>query len=427
MILVAALFFLFLAFGMPVAYVIGISGTAFFLQHPNLPFTMVAQRLLTQTQNVQLLAVPLFLFAGNLMNESGITKRLITLSDALTGHTRAGLAQVSLVLGTLMGGVSGSAIADAAMESRILGPSMIERGYSKGYSANVVGFAGLITATIPPGIGIILYGTVGQVSIGELFAAGLVVGILMLIFLMVTVAITARFRGYRPEREKRSPLREILKALKDSSWALFFPFLLLFGLRLGIFTPSEIGSFACIYAIIIGAFVYRELTWKKFLETIEASIRDIGAIMFIIAMSGILGYGIVYQQLPSLLTGAITSVTTNHYMVIFMIIVILIIAGMFIDGSVIILLFTPIFLPLVQQLGINPVYFGLIFCTTITMGNLTPPVGVSMYTVCSVLNLEVSEWIRETLPFILAVVLEMGVLVFVPEISLILPRLLFGQ
>ena len=224
--LLVVLFFLgFLALGMPIAYAIGISGVVFFLQHLELPFTMIVQLPISQTQNFAMLAVPLFIFAGNLMNEAGITERLIKLSKVLTGHMVGGLAQVSVVLSTFMGGVSGSAIADAAMEARILGPGMIQNGYSKGYSANVIAFTALITATIPPGVGIIIYGTVGEVSIGQLFAAGLIVGIIMMAMLMVTVYITAKRRGYKPVNDRPPTFTEVLVALKETIWALLFPFL----------------------------------------------------------------------------------------------------------------------------------------------------------------------------------------------------------
>jgi len=426
MLLVVIAFLIFLAVGMPVAYAIGISGMLFFFQHPELPFTMVVQLPISQTQNFPLLAVPLFVFAGNLMNESGITKRFIRLSTVLTGHMRGGLAQVSVVLSTLMGGVSGSAIADAAMESRILGPDMIRQGYSKGWSANVIGFTALITATIPPGVGIILYGTVGEVSIGQLFTAGLIVGVIMMAMFMVTVAITARIRGYKRAREKRASLGEILSSLRETVWALMFPILLLVGIRLGVFTPAEVGAFACVYAILVGVFVYRELTWEKLVETLGSTVKDVGAIMFIIALSGIFGYGIPFERVPDAITGAITGVTTSPQMVLLISIAFLLVLGMFMDGSVIILLFTPIFLPLVKSVGVDPVHFGLIFCTIITMGNMTPPVGLAMYAVCSIMDCSISEWTREMWPFVVTVVIEVAVLVFLPDVVMFLPRLLFG-
>jgi tripartite ATP-independent transporter DctM subunit len=426
MLIVAVLFLVFLAVGMPVAFAIGIAGVAFFLQNPSLPFTMIVQLPVSQTQNFAMLAVPLFIFAGNLMNACGITSRLIRLSTLLTGHMRGGLAQVSVVLSTLMGGVSGSAMADSAMEARILGPDMIRQGYSRGYAANVIGFTALITATIPPGVGIIIYGTVGEVSIGRLFAAGLTVGLMMMVILMVTVWLTARARGYKPARGQRASLREIASSLKETVWALVFPFLLLFGIRMGLFTPSEVGAFACVYAVVVGVFVYRELDWKKFVETLEITVMDVGAIMFIIALSGIFGYGIPFDRVPDALTRIITGISMNPQVIMLIVIAFLVFAGMFIEGSVCILLFTPILLPMVREVGVDPVHFGMIFCTVITMGLMTPPVGLSMYTVCSILECPNADFVKEMAPFLIAIIVQVAVLVFLPDVVLFLPRLLFG-
>lgn len=286
---VIIVFFLLLFLGMPVAFTIGISGTMFFLVTPDLPFSIVVQKVVSSSQSFTLLAIPLFIFAGNLMNNTGITSRLIKLSNVLTGHMYGNLAQVSCVLSTLMGGVSGSANADAAMECRVLGPSMNERGYSRGYSAAVNGVTSLITATIPPSMGLIIYGSVGEVSIGRLFAAGLIPGLLMMIALMVTVRLTAKKRGYMPERQTKATFKEIVKATIDSIWALLFPIILIVGIRFGVFTPSESGAFAAVYAMFIGAFVYKELTWKTFIKTLRDSAADIGVIMILVSLSGIFG------------------------------------------------------------------------------------------------------------------------------------------
>ncbi len=223
MLLVVILFVVFLLMGMPIAFAIGISGAAFFLQYTDwLPFTMTVQLAISQTQNFPLLAIPLFIFSANLMNETGLTQRLINLASVLTGHMRGGLAQVSVVLSAMMGGVSGSAIADAAMEARILGADMVNDGYSKGFASSVLTIPSNITAIIPPSIGLILYGTIGEVSIGRLFAAGLPVGLLMVAALMVTVSLVSKRRGYLPKR-KRASLREIATAFIDSIWAFFIP------------------------------------------------------------------------------------------------------------------------------------------------------------------------------------------------------------
>ncbi|MBS1212022.1 MAG: rane protein, partial [Proteobacteria bacterium] len=247
MTLVAILFFLFMLMGMPVPFAFGISGVAFFLQHGTLPLTMPVQQVLSQTQNFLLLAIPLFILAGNLLNESGITERVMKLASVLTGHMRAGTAQSNMVIAASLGGITSSAIGDAAMLSRVLGPGMIKKGYSGGFSAAVIGCSALITTMIPPGIGLVLYGSIAEVSIGRLFAAGMIPGLLMTVFLMIAVGARARQKGYLAERERRAPLKEIARTFVDSIWAFLFPVILIAGLRFGMFTPSEAGAFACVY------------------------------------------------------------------------------------------------------------------------------------------------------------------------------------
>src|SRR5262245_1378183 len=276
MIWVLVAFFVFLLIGMPVAFAIGIAGCVFFLQHPELPATIPIQLTVTQTQNFALLAIPLFIMAGNLLNHSGITRELLNLATVLAGRLRGGLAQVSIVLATLMGGVSGSAIADAAMQARMIGNEMLKRGFSRGFAAGVISFGSLMTPIVPPGIGFILYGTVGQVSIGRLFAAGFVPAFLLWLAMAVTISWTAKKRGYAPERKERPTAKEVARATWGGLWAVLFPVFLLLGLRFGIFTPSEIGAFAVVYAAVIGMFAYRVLKRASLKEALEGSLVDVG-------------------------------------------------------------------------------------------------------------------------------------------------------
>ncbi|MDO5300722.1 MAG: TRAP transporter large permease subunit, partial [Clostridia bacterium] len=238
------IFLVFLLLGMPVAFAIGVSGFSFFIIR-DLPMSILVQKSISTTQSFTMLAIPLFILAGNLMNATGITKRLMKLANVLTGHMYGNVGQVSCVMSTLMGGVSGSAVADAAMETRILGPEMNRLGYAKGWSAAINGLSGLIVATIPPSMGLIIYGTVGEVSIGRLFMAGWVPGFLMMILLMIACSLSARHFGYKPEHEKAASLAEIGRALVESIWALLFPILLIVLIRFGIMSPSESGAFAC--------------------------------------------------------------------------------------------------------------------------------------------------------------------------------------
>lgn len=425
MIAVFITFLILLVIGVPVAYAIGASGMVFFLLNTQFPFTHIAQLPITQTQNITMLAIPLFILAGNLMNNGGVTKRLVSLATMLTGHMRGGLAQTSVVLSTLMGGCSGSATADAAMEARLLGPDMLKNGYSKGFSANVLTFTSLITATIPPGVGLIIYGTTGSVSIGKLFAAGIFVGLFMMIVLMITVAVTARMRGYKPVRETRATIREIILNLKETIWAVMFPVILLVGIRMGLFSPSEVGAFACFYAVFVGIFIYKELTFETFLTALRDSIYDIGSIMMIVSLTALFGYGIPVDKIPQKMTSFMTGITNSPALILLMIILLLVFIGMFMEGSVVILLLTPILLPMCKAVGIDPVHLGLLMCTVVTMGVNTPPVGMSMYTVNTILGCSLEEYSKSMVPFLAAILLAMGLLAFFPNVVLFLPNLLY--
>ncbi len=425
MLLLGISFIVFLLLGMPVAFAVGISSLFYFFT-TGFPAQIVVQRMVASTQSFSLLAVPFFVLAGNLMNETGITKRLITFSNLLTGHLRGGLAQVSVVLSALMGGISGSATADAAMEARILGPDMEKKGYSKGFTAAILSMGGLIVSTIPPSIGLILYGVTGEVSIGRLFLAGIIPGFLMMIFLMIAVARISSKRNYQKEFEKRASAKELLHGLVDNVWALIFPLILIIGIRFGLFTPSEAGAFAVVYALFIGFFIYKELTIKMLIEVLRRTAVDLSVIMIIIICSNSFGYALVTGQLPQSIASAIVSFSTNKYLILLIIMLFVFIVGMFMEATANVLILTPIFLPIVQRLGFDPVHFGILFMILVTMGGMTPPIGVTMYSTCSILDCSVEKYTREAMPFIVSIVLLLVILAIFPQISLFLPNLVYG-
>jgi tripartite ATP-independent transporter DctM subunit len=428
MTLLLVCFVAFLVIGMPIAFVIGIAGFAYFASTTFLNFETATQMIVSQSQSFAFLAVPFFIFAGNLMNVSGITDRLLSLARLLTRRMYGGTAQISVVMSTLMGGVSGSATADAAMETRILGPEMMKIGYKKGYICAVNCVTALITATIPPSLGLIIFGFVGEVSIGRLFAAGLIPGVLMMVVLMTTTTLTSRYYRFDPPKTDVPPLtmNELFVNLKESIWALLFPVILIVGIRFGIFTPSESGAFAVIYALVIGKFVYKELNWTNFKQALLTTLKDNGAIMLIIAMSGPFSYAITWVKLPVALSQLIFGITSNPQALVLIMLGFLFITGMFVDSNVNFLLLTPIFLPMVRDAGIDPVHFGVLMATVVTLGVMTPPIGSALYTVCGIIDCPPEEYTKYSLPFMGAVLLEMAILVFLPQVVLFIPNLIFG-
>jgi tripartite ATP-independent transporter DctM subunit len=303
---------------------------------------------------------------------------------------------------------------------------MTARGYARGYSAAVNGFTGLITIAIPPSIGLVLYGSIGEVSVGRLLAGGMVPGLLMALAFGTTVSITARKKGYMPEREKRAPAKDVGRTFMSSIWAMLFPIFLLVTLRGGLLVPSEAGAMAAVYAVVVGALIYREMDWKGFWRATKASVGDTGTIMLLIALSALVSYAIKWEMIPQTLSGFLLGISDNPTVITAVILLFLLFFGMFMDSTVMILLLTSILVPVIKTLGINPVFFGVVMVLSCAIGLLTPPVGISMYSVCSIMECSVGEYLREGWPFLVAVLLVVVLLVLFPQLVLFLPNLLFG-
>ncbi|MDB2028394.1 TRAP transporter large permease, partial [[Clostridium] symbiosum] len=341
------------------------------------------------------------------------------------GHLPGGLAQVNVLLSMLMGGVSGSANADAAMQCKMLVPEMEKRGYSKGFSAAITAASSAVTPVIPPGINLIVYALIAGVSVGKIFMAGYMPGIFMAICLMITVNIISKKRHYAPSREKRASAREIGHQAIDSIWALLFPFGIILGLRIGLFTPSEAGAVAVLYCIVIGAFVYKNLRPAHIPLVLRETIEGTSTVVLIIVAANVFGYYMSWERIPQMLTELLLGITQNKYVMLMIINVLLLVLGMFLEGGAALIILAPLLVPVVKGLGVDLVHFGLVCIVNIMIGGLTPPFGSMMFTCCSITGCELTTFVKECIPFIIALLVALLIVTYVPILTMFIPNLLY--
>jgi tripartite ATP-independent transporter DctM subunit len=412
--------------GVPIAFALGLASAVFFLVTPGVSPALLVQRMVAATEAFPLLAVPFFIFAGATMTQGGITDRLFALADALVGHRVGGLAQVNVLNSVFIGGMSGSGNADAAIDSKTLVPVMVRKGYGRAFAAAVTAASGVIAPIIPPGIGMLIYGYIADVSVGRLFIGGVVPGLLLALGLMMVVHVVSSRRGYGRERTRRLPLREVLGHARRAGWALLLPVLIVVGLRFGAFTPTEAGAVAAAYAVFVGLFVYRELRWRQLGPLVAESLAATAVVMLILATANALMWVLTWERVPVRLAQAIFAVSDNPYVVLALVNALLLLLGCVMEGTALLIILTPILVPVITKLGIDPVHFGLVIVLNLTIGAVTPPVGTILYTVCSIVGVTVEEFTRELWPFLLALLATLAAVTYVPPVVLWLPNLVMG-
>lgn len=398
----------------------------FLFLEPSLPSRIIMQRVLATGESASYLAIPFFVLAGSIMNYAGMSSRLLDLADGLVGHLPGGLGHMNVVLSVLMGGISGSSAADAAMECKILVPEMIKHGYDEDFSAAVTLSSSMLTPIIPPGIGLIMFAFVTETSVGRMLAGGYIPGLLGMALMMVYVGVVSKKRGYKGTRERMASLKELGRLALDGIWALVMPFGIILALRLGVFTATEAGAMCAWYALIIGVFVHKEIKVKHLWPIIKESVLGTATVMILICSANALSYFLTYEQVPQKLASSIMSMNLNKYTFLLMVNVLLLVIGMLMDGGAPIVILGPLLMPIAKSLGIDPVHFGLVFVFNTGIGNMTPPFGVVLYQVAGLLQIKMQSLIKASLPFIGILILVLLLITFIPQLVLIIPNLIYG-
>lgn len=399
------------ALGTPIAFSIAISALTFFLMASNeVPLTIFVQKMVTVTDSYPLLAIPFFVLAGAIMNRAGITRKLLALADTMVGHLTGALAQMCTVLATLLGGLTASSSADAAMLAKVIGPEMTRHGYSAAFAAVITSCAAIITALIPPSIGLIIYGYIADASIGKLFVGGIVPGLMLAASLMMVTAVIARRRGYLPLRSVRADRSEFFKALREALWALSIPVFIITGIRYGIFTPTEAGAMTVLYVILVGLFAYRTLRLSDLPRLLRETALDTASVMLMICAASAFGFYLAWERIPPQMAAWLVSLTKDPTLLLLLINFMLILLGTAVEGTSALIILTPIFVPILVKLGIDPVHFGIVLVTNLTIAGVTPPVGQMMFISSQVLKVRMDDYTVEVLPYLGAMLVVLGML-----------------
>lgn len=414
-----------LGFPIWLSFIVGMI-SYFGVLEPSLPAQIIVQRFINPTESYAFLAIPLFVTSGVIMNYAGISRRLMDLADALVGHLAGGLAHCNVLLSVLMGGVSGSAAADAAMECKILVPEMERRGYDRNFSGAVTVASSLLTPIIPPGMGLIIYAMLTNTSVGKMLAAGYAPGLLGMALMMIYVGYVSKKRGYKGNRAQRASLKEIGVLLVKGIWGLLLPFGLIMVLRVGIATATEVGALCVVYSLIVGIFFHREIKLEHLKAIVKESVISTATVMILLCASVPLTYFMTYEGIPQKLAAFIIGSNMNKVGFLLLINVILIIVGMFMEGSAPLIVFTSLLAPIaINNYGIDPVVFGVMLIFNLVCGNITPPFGVVLYQVKGLINADFGKLVKESIPFMIILVIVLFVITFIPQFVLFIPNLLY--
>lgn len=412
-----------LIINMPVGIAIGASSLCAILADGRISSLYIVQQLVTSADSFPLMAIPLFILAGELMGAGGVSKRLLNVCNVFLGRFTGGLATVTVVLCMFFAAVSGSGPATVAAIGSMVVPTMLEKGYSKSFTLALIATAGSIGVIIPPSIPMVIYGVSTSTSISSMFMAGFVPGILIGLSLILMSYIYCKKNGWKGE-EKRYTAKEKLAAVWDAKWAIINPIIILGGIYAGIFTPTEAAAVAAVYAFICGAFIYRELNLKDIFSTIGNACNTTGTTMVIIGCATAFTRILTIEKIPGVITSTITGMTDNKVVILLLILVLLLIVGCFMDTTPAMMVLSPILLPIAVQFGVNPIHFGIIMVVSLAIGFITPPLGINLFVAARIGRSNLETVVSGIVKFIIIMIVDLLLITFIPAISMWLPNLI---
>lgn len=422
---IIAVFVVFIALGMPIAFAIGIAGVLTILFSGNLPLVLVPHRMVTQLDSYALLAVPYFILAGFLMEKGGISERLYAFANALTRHWRGGLAQSTMGASIVMSGLSGSGVADISAIGAVAIPGMLKKGYKPSFVASVLTAGGFLGPIIPPSIMMIVYGSITNVSIGALFMSGVIPGLILGFAFMGMIWYLAGRLNYAGE--KRASLREVWQTFLSAFWALIAPIILVGGIVVGIFTPTEGGAIAALYAFVVGTLLYRELKPRHYFEIFVQTGLLTGGILIIIATAALFGWLLNRLQFPQMVVQFLLSITSNPTLVLLLVIVVLLAIGMVVETLAAAIILIPVLSPLAAQFGFNPIHFAFVIILALQLGTVHPPVGVYLFLANKMAGGRLEESVVDVLPFIAIMIIVLFLVAIFPQLALYLPSFFYAD
>jgi tripartite ATP-independent transporter DctM subunit len=423
MFLVVLAFFVFLLMGIPISLVLGMTTIVYFLTTGNtILLDSTPQRLYSGMENYGLLAIPLFMLTGELMNSGGITNRLVSFTRVLVGHVRGGLAYVTVIANMFLASILGSANAQAAMMSKVMVPEMEKEGYTREFSSALTLASSIVAPIIPPSMIFIIYGTLSGTSIGAMFMAGIIPGIIFGIGFISLIA----YLGYNNNfpKSERSNSQQILKSFIRVLPALLVPVIITVGILSGVFTATESAGIASVIAFIVGVFFYKELKLKSLPTILINTVTGTATVTFLIAMANIFGWMIAFEQIPQMIANSMLSISDNPFVFLLLVNLFLLLIGTLIDGIAALIILVPVLMPLVTAFHIDPIHFGVIICINLTIGLLTPPVGTGLFIVSSIAEVKFERLVKAILPMLALGIVILFIITYWDQTTLLIPRLL---